>query len=77
MLFRSLQFNPDNVDFMSTLYARDKRGMRAVHPRDLLNIINDRKKYLEISDKVISEEELNDAYELYFVTELKLVERTF
>lgn len=72
-----LLFDPDNVDFMSTLYARDKRGMRAVHPRDLLNIINDRKKYLEISDKVISEEELTDAYELYFVTELKLVERTF
>lgn len=69
-----LTFDEANIQTALELYKRDKRGLRAVHPRDILNIIRDRKRYLE-DDKVdIAKEEVIEAYGIYFVSDLTLVE---
>lgn len=70
----SLEFNQSNIDHILTRYKEDKRGLRAVHPRDILNIIRDRKKYLENPETTITTEEINEAYDIYFVSDLTLVE---
>lgn len=69
-----LVFAQADVDFLMELYQRDKRGIRAVHPRDLLSIIDAQKRYLEEESRAISQNEIEEAYGIYFVTELKLVE---
>jgi restriction endonuclease len=69
-----LTFNKENIDQILTHYKKDKKGLRAVHPRDILNIIRDRKVYLEDTDVSISEEEIKEAYDIYFVSDLTLVE---
>jgi predicted ATPase with chaperone activity len=69
-----LVYSASDVEYLMTLYERDKRGIRAVHPRDLLSIVGAQKKYLEEEDKNITQNEIEDAYGIYFVTELKLVE---
>lgn len=69
-----LTFDQANIAKALELYKRDKRGLRAVHPRDILNIIRDRKRYLE-DDKVdITADEVEEAYGIYFVSDLTLVE---
>jgi predicted ATPase with chaperone activity len=69
-----LVFDQANIDYVLTLYKRDKKGLRAVHPRDILNIIRDRKRYLENPETNITQEELDEAYGIYFVSDLTLVE---
>ncbi|EKD82423.1 MAG: hypothetical protein ACD_39C01305G0001, partial [uncultured bacterium] len=69
-----LQFDQKNIDQVLLLYKRDKRGLRAVHPRDILNIIRDRKKYLEDPNTAITTDEVSEAYGIYFVRDLTLVE---
>ena len=69
-----LQFDQKNIDTAMDLYKRDKRGLRAVHPRDILNIIRDRKRYLEDPNTVITPQEVTEAYGIYFVSNLTLVE---
>ncbi|MGM0598638.1 MAG: hypothetical protein ACQETH_02360 [Candidatus Rifleibacteriota bacterium] len=69
-----LTFNQENIDQVLTHYKSDKKGLRAVHPRDILNIIRDRKVYLENPDVTITDEEIKDAYDIYFVSDLTLVE---
>lgn len=69
-----LTFNQENIDDALALYKRDKKGLRAVHPRDILNIAKDRKRYLENTDVNITKEEIHDAYGIYFVSDLTLVE---
>ncbi len=69
-----LKFDQKNIDDILLNYKRDKKGLRAVHPRDILNIVRDRKKYLENPDTGITNEEINEAYAIYFVSELTLVE---
>ncbi len=69
-----LVFDQANIDYVLTLYKRDKRGLRAVHPRDILNIVRDRKRYLENPETSITQEELDEAYGIYFVSDLTLVE---
>lgn len=69
-----LKSSPANIERLVTLYRRDKRGLRAVQPRDLVNIVFDRKRYLEDANIEITEKEIDDAYGIYFVTEMTLVE---
>ena len=69
-----LKFDETNISYLMTKYKGDKRGLRAVHPRDLLNIIFDRKRYLENEDTGITSEEIDDAYGIYFVSNMTLVE---
>ncbi|OGK04900.1 MAG: hypothetical protein A2W80_09995 [Candidatus Riflebacteria bacterium GWC2_50_8] len=69
-----LQFDQKNIDDALVLYKRDKRGLRAVHPRDILNIIRDRKRYLEDGNIAIASNEVTEAYDIYFVRDLTLVE---
>jgi predicted ATPase with chaperone activity len=69
-----LKFDQANIDQVLDLYKRDKRGLRAVHPRDLLNIIRDRKRYLEDDNLVITTDEVIEGYGIYFVSQLTLVE---
>jgi len=69
-----LKFDQTNIDHILTLYKRDKKGLRAVHPRDVLNIIRDRKRYLEDGETVVSQAEIEEAYAIYFVSQLTLVE---
>jgi len=69
-----LTFDQANIDQVLSLYKRDKRGLRAVHPRDLLNIIRDRKRYLEDGNVNITPDEIVEAYGIYFVSQLTLVE---
>ncbi|EKD82422.1 MAG: hypothetical protein ACD_39C01306G0001 [uncultured bacterium] len=69
-----LQFDKKNIDDVLVLYKRDKRGLRAVHPRDILNIIRDRKRYLEDGNVAIASNEVTEAYDIYFVRDLTLVE---
>ncbi|HAE39896.1 MAG TPA: hypothetical protein DCG57_14900 [Candidatus Riflebacteria bacterium] len=69
-----LQFDQKNIDDVLVLYKRDKRGLRAVHPRDILNIIRDRKRYLEDGNTAINSTEVTEAYDIYFVRDLTLVE---
>jgi predicted ATPase with chaperone activity len=69
-----LQFDQKNIDDVLVLYKRDKRGLRAVHPRDILNIIRDRKRYLEDGNTAITSTEVTEAYDIYFVRDLTLVE---
>lgn len=69
-----LKFDQANLDHILTLYKRDKKGLRAVHPRDVLNIIRDRKRYLEDGETTISQDEIEEAYAIYFVSQLTLVE---
>lgn len=70
----SLSFDPANIDYIMTLYKEQKRGLRAVHPRDILNIVRDRKKYLENDDLNVTQEEIKEAYDIYFVSDLTLTE---
>ncbi|MEW6710808.1 MAG: hypothetical protein AB1403_13355 [Candidatus Riflebacteria bacterium] len=69
-----LTFNKTNIDQILELYKRDKKGLRAVHPRDVLTIIKDRKRYLENENVDISVDEVKEAYGIYFVSNLTLVE---
>lgn len=69
-----LKYDQGNIDHILSLYKRDKKGLRAVHPRDVLNIIRDRKRYLEDGEVTISREEVDEAYAIYFVSQLTLVE---
>ncbi len=69
-----LQFNEKNIEDVLAIYKRDKRGLRAVHPRDILNIIRDRKRYLEDPNTAITSDEVAEAYGIYFVRDLTLVE---
>lgn len=69
-----LKFNQKNIDDILLHYKRDKKGLRAVHPRDILNIVRDRKKFLENPDTEVSNEEITEAYNIYFVSDLTLVE---
>ena len=69
-----LTFDEANIEYILTFYKKDKKGLRAVHPRDILNIIRDRKRYLENEDVNITNDELEEAYNIYFVSELTLVE---
>ncbi|HOY66496.1 MAG TPA: hypothetical protein PLP29_06375 [Candidatus Ozemobacteraceae bacterium] len=69
-----LKFDPANIEFLTTLYKRDKRGLRAVHPRDILNMVFDKKRFMEVTDTGITNAELEDAYGLYFVSKMTLVE---
>ncbi|KAF1083171.1 MAG: putative ATPase with chaperone activity, associated with Flp pilus assembly [Candidatus Rifleibacterium amylolyticum] len=69
-----LKFNEKNIEEVLALYKRDKRGLRAVHPRDILNIIRDRKRYLEDPNVEITSDEVAEAYGIYFVRDLTLVE---
>lgn len=69
-----LKFNEKNIEEVLALYKRDKRGLRAVHPRDILNIIRDRKRYLEDPNVEITSDEIVEAYGIYFVRDLTLVE---
>jgi len=69
-----LKFNEKNIEEVLALYKRDKRGLRAVHPRDILNIIRDRKRYLEDPNVEITSDEVSEAYGIYFVRDLTLVE---
>ena len=69
-----LTFDPANIEQVLSLYKRDKRGLRAVHPRDLLNIIRDRKRYLEDGNVNITTDEISEGYGIYFVSQLTLVE---
>lgn len=69
-----LTFDQANITQILTLYKRDKKGLRAVHPRDVLNIIRDRKRYLEDANIGITPEEIEEAYAIYFVSQLTLVE---
>ncbi|MBU1109364.1 MAG: hypothetical protein KKB51_21975 [Candidatus Riflebacteria bacterium] len=69
-----LQFDQKNIDDILVIYKHNKKGLRAVHPRDILNIIRDRKRYLEDSNTVITSEEIAEAYGIYFVSNLTLVE---
>lgn len=69
-----MTFDQKNVDQILALYRRDKKGLRAVHPRDVLNIIRDRKRYLEDASVVITPEEVTEAYAIYFVSQLTLIE---
>jgi hypothetical protein len=69
-----LTFDQTNIDQVLALYKRDKRGLRAVHPRDILNIVKDRKRYLEDDSVTISKDEIEEAYGIYFVSDLTLVE---
>jgi len=69
-----LKFDQANIDQVLELYKRDKRGLRAVHPRDLLNIIRDRKRYLEDENLTITPDEIIEGYGIYFVSQLTLVE---
>ena len=64
-----LIFDPENIKQILEIYRAKKRGLRAVHPRDLLNIIRDRKKYLEDENMAITPKEIQEAYDIYFVTE--------
>ncbi|MBF0500811.1 MAG: ATP-binding protein [Candidatus Riflebacteria bacterium] len=61
-------------DYLFDLYKRDKRGLRAVHPRDVLTIIRDRKRFMEVADVAINNQEIQEAYDIYFVSKLTLVE---
>lgn len=69
-----LVFLQSNVDHIVERYKKDRRGLRAVHPRDVLTIIRDQKKFMEIESLNISNEEIDEAYGIYFVTEMTLVE---
>lgn len=71
----NLNFNQQSIDKITSLYKNDKRGLRAVHPRDILTLISDRKKYLEEDNSEITDEEIEDAYNTYFVSDLTLVEK--
>ncbi len=67
-----LVFDQANIEYLITLYEEEGRILAAVHPRDLISIIYAQKKYLEVDDMNISQDEINAAYGIYFVTELKL-----
>jgi len=69
-----LKNDPANIEFLMTIYKRDKRGLRAVHPRDILNMVFDKKRFMEVTDTAITPQELEDAYGLYFVSKMTLVE---
>ncbi len=69
-----LKYDQANIDTLMGLYKRDKRGLRAVHPRDVLNIVFDRKRFLEDANTAITAQELEEAYGIYFVSKLTLVE---
>ena len=72
-----LKFDPENIKQLMEIYRAKKRGLRAVHPRDLLNIIKDRKRYIEDSNCSVTPQEIQEAYDIYFVSELTLVETIY
>lgn len=69
-----LKYDQAVMDHLFSLYKKDRRGLRAVHPRDLLNIIYDRKRFMEVADTAITQTEIEEAYKIYFVSGLTLVE---
>ncbi|MFZ2956418.1 MAG: hypothetical protein WA705_05975 [Candidatus Ozemobacteraceae bacterium] len=69
-----LTFTDDTFKFLFELYKKDRRGLRTVHPRDLVTIIRDRKRFLEVPELSISNQELQEAYDIYFVSKLTLIE---
>ncbi|HOT27955.1 MAG TPA: hypothetical protein PLU72_07180 [Candidatus Ozemobacteraceae bacterium] len=69
-----LKFDPANIESLMGLYKRDRRGLRAVHPRDILNMVFDKKRFMENADTTITPQELEDAYGIYFVSKMTLVE---
>jgi predicted ATPase with chaperone activity len=70
-----LVFDPANIQSLMEHYRKDRRGLRAVHPRDVLTIIRDRKRFLEDTNLAITPDEIADAYKIYFVSQLTLVEK--
>lgn len=70
-----LTFAPGNIEHLTSLYRKDRRGLRAVHPRDVITIIRDRKRFLEDANLEITNAELEDAYKIYFVSQLTLIEK--
>ncbi|MBF0409263.1 MAG: ATP-binding protein [Candidatus Riflebacteria bacterium] len=69
-----MKYTQETMDFLWGLYKRDKRGLRSVHPRDLLNIIFENKRFLEDEDTNIRNSEVEGAYKIYFVSQLTLIE---
>lgn len=69
-----LTFDPENIKQILEIYKAKKHALRAVHPRDILNIIRDRKRYLEDENVAITAQEIQEAYDIYFVTELTLLD---
>lgn len=69
-----LKFDAENIKQILEIYKENHLGLRAVHPRDILNIIRDRKRYMEDENVGITPNEIQEAYDIYFVTSLKLVE---
>lgn len=69
-----LTYTDANMEFLFGLYKQDKRGLRAVHPRDIVTIIRDKKRFLEDANVAIVDHEIEEAYLLYFVKQLTLVE---
>ncbi len=63
------------LEYLFGLYKKSNRGLRAVHPRDLLNIVRDRKKYLEDENLAVTQEEVQEAFDIYFVSDLTLVDQ--
>ncbi|MFC1745379.1 hypothetical protein ACFL35_15400 [Candidatus Riflebacteria bacterium] len=71
---RGLTFTQENLEFLFGLYRRDKRGLRAVQPRDIVEQVYDYINFSEIEDNAITNDQINMAYETYFVKMLTLVD---
>lgn len=69
-----LKYDMAIMEQLFAQYKSDRRGLRAVHPRDILNIVFDRKRFLENSDTTITKIEIEDAYKIYFVSGMTLIE---
>ncbi len=69
-----LKYDNAVMDHLFSLYKKDRRGLRAVHPRDILNIIYDRKRFMEVGDPNITQQEMEEAYKIYFVSGMTLIE---
>ncbi|MBF0542873.1 MAG: ATP-binding protein [Candidatus Riflebacteria bacterium] len=69
-----LKYSKESLEFLWAIYKKDRRGLRSVHPRDLLNIIRENKRFLEDADINIRNEEIEGAYKIYFVSQLTLIE---
>jgi len=69
-----MKYEQATLDHLFGLYKNDRRGLRAVHPRDLLNIVFDRKRFMENPDTSIAIQEIEDGYKIYFVSGMTLIE---
>ena len=69
-----LNYVPENITYLMSLYKQDRRGIRAVHPRDVLTIARDKKRFLEDANPALTNQELEEAYRIYFVSKMTLVE---